>query len=149
MLISKLFTTEAILGTTSKFVLYPLSSSLVQMLYLEEDMLTEKYYTPLNSQRNWIKLKLFKHSYCQQRKCKCVCGTFSWHNMYVSVGLLTAAIEKKNAQSTDTFNCLCTYYFFHSVNGRDFLIYFIIITSHSPSFCNCSTVLRPILHGLP
>lgn len=95
MLISKLFTTEAILGTTSKFVLYPLSSSLVQMLYLEEDMPTEKYYTPLNSQRNWIKLKLFKHSYCQQRKCKCVCGTFSWHNMCVSVGLLTAAIEKK------------------------------------------------------
>lgn len=49
MLISKLFTTEAILETTLKFDLYPLPSSLVQMLYLKENMPTEKHHTILNS----------------------------------------------------------------------------------------------------
>lgn len=49
MLISKLFTMEAILETTLKFDLYPLPSSLVQMLYLKENMATEKHHTILNS----------------------------------------------------------------------------------------------------
>lgn len=70
-----------------------ISSLMVQLLYPKEDMPTEKYGTSITESR-WM--KLFKYKYCQQREWTCVCGTLACHGTYVSIGLLTAAIKKRN-----------------------------------------------------